>query len=193
MANLLIINADDFGYDPAVSRGIAEALHSGVVTSTTLMVNSPCAAEVAPLTKGYAVGLHLNLARWAPLSSGFPAALLRRGELDEGRAGELSPANVADETLAQLKRLEQLIDRPATHIDVHKHLHRHPNVLEGVALAAQRAQLPVRSIDEAMRSALKGYRVATNDHFLGDAATDAYWTLSRLRTELERLLSTGVV
>ena len=41
MTRRLILNADDFGYDPAVSRGIAESMRKGVVSSTTMIVNSP--------------------------------------------------------------------------------------------------------------------------------------------------------
>ena len=42
----LIINADDFGLTPAVTRGIYDAMTRGVVTSTTMMVNA-WAAEYA--------------------------------------------------------------------------------------------------------------------------------------------------
>lgn len=34
---ILIINADDLGYDPAVTRGILEAMRAGLVSSATLM------------------------------------------------------------------------------------------------------------------------------------------------------------
>lgn len=37
----LIINADDFGYTPAVTQGIIEAHKRGVVTSTTALPTSP--------------------------------------------------------------------------------------------------------------------------------------------------------
>ena len=38
-AKVLIVNADDFGLTAGVSRGILEAHRSGIVTSTTLLVN----------------------------------------------------------------------------------------------------------------------------------------------------------
>ena len=44
---LLIVNADDFGCTEGVNRGIAEAHVRGIVTSTSLMVNRPAAAEAA--------------------------------------------------------------------------------------------------------------------------------------------------
>ena len=37
----VIINADDFGYSPAVNAGIIKAYEDGILTSTTLMANMP--------------------------------------------------------------------------------------------------------------------------------------------------------
>ncbi len=193
-SQVLIINADDLGYDPAVTRGIVESIEKGVVSSTTLMVNTPHSEAAARDASGLAaIGLHLNLARHAPLSTGFPQALLAEGSLVEARAPDLEPALVEAEVLAQLARLEALLGRAATHVDVHKHLHRHRNVLDGLAAAARRARVPVRSLDQPMRDYLRSRGVATNDHFIGDAGAEAYWTLARLRSELERLPPEGVI
>ncbi len=189
----LVINADDFGYDPAINRGIVHAMREGIVTSTTLMVNTPFAEHAASMANGLAVGLHLNLARNRPVSNGFPASLLTNGELDEAKASGLPAEVVERETAAQLERLKALLGRPATHVDVHRHLHRHPNVLEGVLAVAASAGLPVRSIDEAMRQRLRERGVATNDAFVGDAGAGPYWTLERLRDVLGSLPSSGVV
>ncbi len=175
----LIINADDFGYEPQVTRGIARAMREGVVSSTTMMVNTPFSEDAAKDAHGLSVGLHLNLARWSAVSDGRA--------LDEGTAGTLSASFVHDETLAQLDRLRALLGREATHVDVHKHLHTHPNVLEGVAQAAKARGLPVRSISPGMRAALRALGVRTNDAFLGDAGTQAYWTLAQLEQDLATL------
>ena len=193
MTRLLIINADDLGYDPAVSSGILEAMRRGVVSSATLMVNTPHSEAAAASARGLAIGLHLNLARHPPLSAAFPPALLRQGELDEARAHQLPAEVVEAETRAQLSRLEALLGARATHVDVHKHLHRHPQVLEGLTRAAAALDLPVRSIDPSMRRALAGRGVRTNDHFLGDAGADAYWTLERLTAELAALPLEGAI
>ena len=37
----LIINADDYGYFPCISKGILEAASSGAVTATGILANSP--------------------------------------------------------------------------------------------------------------------------------------------------------
>jgi len=183
----LIINADDLGYDPAINRGIVEAMRRGAVTSATLMVNLPYSAEGAAQAQGLAVGLHFNLARGAPVSPRFPAPLLVGGAFDEAQVAALPPVVVEDEALAQLDRAGELLGRPPTHTDVHRHLHRHPAVLEGLTRAATRRGLPVRALDAEMRTALRSRGIRTTDHFLGEAGADAYWTTTRLAEALAAL------
>ncbi|HTS80965.1 MAG TPA: ChbG/HpnK family deacetylase [Myxococcaceae bacterium] len=175
----LIINADDLGYDPAVSEGIVLAMRSGLVSSTTLIVNLPHSAHGATLARGLAVGLHLNLARGAPLAPRFPAAMLRAGSFDEALVGALPADVVAEETEAQLARARELLGHPPTHVDVHRHLHRFPAVLEGLAEVAARRGLPVRALDGPMRARLRASGITTPDHFVGEAGGEAYWTKTR--------------
>ena len=66
-------------------------------------------------------------------------------------------------------------------------------MLQGLARAARAAGLPVRSIDGRMRRALEAAGVRTNQHFLGDAGAEAYWTLPRLQEQLAQLPDDGVV
>jgi len=59
----LIVNADDFGLRAGVNRGIIEAHKNGIVTSASLMVNRPYAAEAADYARGHpklSVGLHFD-------------------------------------------------------------------------------------------------------------------------------------
>ena len=63
----LIVNADDFGRSPGVNRGIIEAHGSGIVTSASLMVRWPAAAEAAAYAREHpdlVVGLHFDLGEW---------------------------------------------------------------------------------------------------------------------------------
>jgi predicted glycoside hydrolase/deacetylase ChbG (UPF0249 family) len=185
MPRALIINADDLGYEPQVTRGLIESMREGAVSSTTFIVNGPHSKEAAGHAKGLAVGLHLNLARWQKLSG--------QGEWNEADAPKLEAAVVEREVHAQLERFEKLLGHKATHIDVHKHLHKHAGVLEGLSRAAAAHRLPVRSIDKAMRQSLRKRGVATNDHFLGDAGKTAYWTLEQLESTLNALPKSGVI
>ena len=158
---ILIINADDLGYDPAVTQGIFEAMRGGVVSSATLMVNSPHAERAAASASG--------------------------GELSEPLARQLPAPVVEHEALAQLNLLEAMLGRPATHLDTHKHLHRWPAVLEAVCAVATARGLPVRSIDKAMRQALRERGIATADALIGDAGREPYWTLTRFQEAIAEL------
>ncbi|RKH71791.1 carbohydrate deacetylase [Corallococcus aberystwythensis] len=193
LARALIINADDLGYDPGITRGILQAMREGVVSSATLLVNAPDSGDAARQARGLAIGLHLNLDRGPPVAPGFPREWCTGdGGLAGSRVAGL-PADVVEaEALAQLEHLERLLGQAATHLDVHKHLHRHPQVLEGLSRVARRAGLPVRSIDAGMRAALKARGVATNDHFVGESGESAYWTPERFSEALAALPGEGV-
>ena len=109
MSVILLINADDLGYDPAVTRGILEAMNGGVVTSTTMIVNGPHSEDAGKKVNGagLGIGLHLNLARWAPLSKLVPKGLLGTDAgFVESKVVELSAEIVEHEALAQLARLQ---------------------------------------------------------------------------------------
>src|SRR5262245_42454536 len=69
-ARTLIVNADDGGVTEGVSRGIIEAGKSGIVTSTTVMVNRavPRALVEELLASGLGIGLHLNLTLGEPVT-----------------------------------------------------------------------------------------------------------------------------
>src|SRR3954469_1789752 len=104
-ARALIINADDLGYDPAVTRGILRAMREGVVSSATFMVNTPYSEAAAREAQGLCLGLHLNLARGAPVWPDFPPDFLEGGAFSEPRAPTLPPEAVEAEARAQLERL----------------------------------------------------------------------------------------
>src|SRR5438552_8888952 len=64
----LIVNADDFGQSCGVNRGIIEAHQNGIVTSASLMVLWPAAAEAADYARRHpklSLGLHVDLGEWA--------------------------------------------------------------------------------------------------------------------------------
>jgi hopanoid biosynthesis associated protein HpnK len=145
----LIVNADDFGLTSGVNRGIIEAHRCGIVTSATLMVNMPACEEAAALAqenKGLAVGLHLNLVDGRPVAdprqlptlvdtSGYffqrPRRLIKRLLL-----GRIRQAEVEIELRAQIEKGLKLLSE-ITHLDVHKHLHFHPLVLDVVLRLAR--------------------------------------------------------
>src|SRR5437870_1520781 len=60
----LVINADDFGYSDGINRGIVHTHRNGVVTSTSLIVTAPQAAEALAMSRDcpdLSVGLHFAI------------------------------------------------------------------------------------------------------------------------------------
>jgi predicted glycoside hydrolase/deacetylase ChbG (UPF0249 family) len=139
-ARRLIVNADDFGQSPGVNRGIIAAHERGIVTSASLMVRWPAAAEAADYGKAdprLAVGLHLDLGEWACRDSVWEP-LYEVVRVDDGDA-------VAAEVARQLASFRRLMGCDPTHIDSHQHTHRKEPVLGIASALAASLGVPLRS------------------------------------------------
>jgi predicted glycoside hydrolase/deacetylase ChbG (UPF0249 family) len=102
---LLIVNADNFGLSRGVNEGVLEAHANGIVTSTSLMVFEPAAADAARAAAEYqrlSVGLHF---------------------VHDGSADLDRPDEVASSFRVQLERFRELVGRDPTHVDSHHHVH----------------------------------------------------------------------
>ena len=146
----LIVNADDLGWTDGVNRGIVEAFHHGIVTSTSLLANGAAFAggvEAARSAPGLGVGVHLNLSDGPPVAdretvtsllnndgefAGGPESLLLR----RARRGLLL-AEVENEWDAQIQKVRDAGISP-THLDGHKHVHMLPGLLEIALKLAKR-------------------------------------------------------
>jgi len=148
------VNADDFGLSAGVNRGILEAHAAGVVTSASLMVNTPgfaAAAAAARQGPGLGVGLHLNLTAGRPVSppDAVPSLCGRDGRLHSharlvarALAGRLVAREVEQECAAQIERARAAGVR-LTHLDGHLHAHALPGVWRPVLAAARAAGIDV--------------------------------------------------
>jgi hypothetical protein len=153
----LIVNADDLGLSPGVNEGIIAAHQGGIVTSASLMINLPAAAQAAALAKEnpqLGVGLHLNLSAGRPLT---PCQRLCAAH------GSFLPfphllRRLAFSSAAQRQaraELEAQVERAVawglaiSHLDSHHHIHLFPPLLEWVARLAQALGLPLRLPVEA--------------------------------------------
>jgi predicted glycoside hydrolase/deacetylase ChbG (UPF0249 family) len=133
MAPRLIVNADDLGMTPGVTRGIVETMTEGIVSSATLMVNmpsAPAAAEFA-LRLRLAVGVHLNLTTGRPISAPdeIPSLVQPDGSFHshaEFRRRlltlKISMREIGREFSAQIEAARRMGIEP-THVDTHHHLH----------------------------------------------------------------------
>jgi predicted glycoside hydrolase/deacetylase ChbG (UPF0249 family) len=138
-ARYLIVNADDFGQSPGINHGIMTAYRHGIVTSTSLMVRWPAAAEAAAYAREHpslSTGLHIDLGEqilrageWVPL---YTVAPLK------------SESAVRSEVLRQLGEFDRLVGHPPTHLDSHQHVHLREPARAIIIELAQQLGIPLR-------------------------------------------------
>jgi chitin disaccharide deacetylase len=128
----LIINADDYGRSPDISRGIREAHLRGVVTSTTCMMNIPTtAADIALAlreTPELAMGVHLVLSMGRPLVRRESKSSItddngnffKYGPLLE-QVPHIKIEEAQAEWRAQIEAFIQEAGRRPSHLDSHHH------------------------------------------------------------------------
>lgn len=142
----LIVNADDFGRSLGVNRGVIEAYEGGIVTSASLMVRWPGAAEAAAYAVEHpnlALGLHLDLGEWVYRGGAWMPAY------------EVVPADdppaVTEETARQLAAFRRLVGRDPTHLDSHQHVHSREPVRSVLSEVAGDLAVPLRHYDPRIR------------------------------------------
>jgi hopanoid biosynthesis associated protein HpnK len=146
---LLVVNADDFGLDPAVNAAITKAHTDGLLTSASLLIAAPHAAAAIEFARSHpklGVGLHLCLVngRAAALPDNIPSLATVAGELPPSPfalSARLSSNKQLDidigiELRAQISQFMATGLRP-THFDTHQHTHLHPRVLKAVMRLAR--------------------------------------------------------
>lgn len=191
----LIVNADDFGRTPGVNSGVVEAHLQGIVTSATVMVLEPAAAQGVADAGRRAPRLSLGL-HFALTGGGRSASPPHRVRslLVDGRfrrfpaefPDALAPDEVARELEAQISLFEKIAGQPPTHLDSHHHSALHPSVQPVFAEAALRLGIPARASSVAARGALRGRGVRTADRFV-DGFYGAGATAENLRSIVRSL------
>jgi len=170
LMKLVVLNADDFGLDPAINAAVARAHTDGLLTSASLVIGAAHAAEAVEFARrhpGLGVGIHLVLVDELPKDSPWrvPSLACANGSLSTGplalsvalsfsRAAERA---VASEVRAQIERFLATGLKP-THLDAHMHAHLHPRALRIVAnMAGEYRICYVRAPVEPLRCAgIKG-------------------------------------
>jgi len=161
---LLIVNADDFGQSPGVTRGIVEAHERGIVSSTSMMVRWPAAKESASYARMHprlGVGLHLDFGEWAYRDGEWRMAY---HVVPEGNRSA-----VQDEAERQLDQFRRLLGRDPTHLDSHQHAHRDEPIRSIVLRLAQVSGIPVRHFTPGIRYCGSFYGQDDEGHSYPDA------------------------
>jgi chitin disaccharide deacetylase len=138
---LLIVNADDFGQSAGINRGVVEAHERGIVSSASVMVRWPAAAEAAAYGRrqpALSLGLHLDFAEWAYRDGSWTPLYEVVSVKDR--------AAVAAEVSRQLDMFRQIVGRDPTHIDSHQHSHREEPVRSIAMETARSLAVPLRQM-----------------------------------------------
>ena len=166
----LIINADDFGYSRAVTYGILDSYKTGILTSTTMMMNTGAtehAAETAKENPGLGVGVHLVLTFGKPLLNTHKTIVdesgnFRKLSIYENGNFEIDLEEVYKEWRAQIEKFLSYGLVP-THLDSHHHINSFGKLYEVYLRLAEEYSLPVRNNFPDLKNI--NSRVKTTDFF----------------------------
>jgi predicted glycoside hydrolase/deacetylase ChbG (UPF0249 family) len=167
----LIINADDLGLTPGCNAGIVRAISEGIVTDTTLMINTGYTQEAVTRLKQQGinrVGLHLNLTFGEPLmpAAEVPSLVDANGRFNRRisqAAPGMRPAEVKREFSAQVEKF-MATGLGLTHLDSHHHAHTYPAAIDAAISLAQQLGVPLRQAGEAVRQKIRDAGIAATDY-----------------------------
>jgi predicted glycoside hydrolase/deacetylase ChbG (UPF0249 family) len=153
-----VVNADEFGLSPEISRGILLAHRTGIVTSTSVLghcADLPAVARLLSETPDLGVGLHLSLLGGRPIAdpARVPSLLENEGEragqfptaarehLSRWLTSHLQPDQIEREFEAQIRRaLDAGLE--LDHLDTHHHIGFLPPISRTVETLARRFGIP---------------------------------------------------
>jgi predicted glycoside hydrolase/deacetylase ChbG (UPF0249 family) len=176
----LIVNADDFGYSASVNRGIAETHERGIVTSTSVMVRWPGAAEAGAYLRTHPslkAGLHVDLGEWA-YRGGDWVPLYHVVDTHDRAA-------LHAEVRRQLDQFRRMAAMEPSHLDTHQHVHQREPARSVLTEIGEELGLPVRHVTAGIRYCGEFYGQTAE----GSALPDAISVQNILR--LLRTLSPG--
>ncbi len=195
----LIVNADDLGRCPGVDAGIMRAHRDGIVTSATLMANSPDAEHAARLARAAPsldVGVHLVLTFARPLSdaSRIPSLVEPDGAFPS-RPGPVLGRARADEVLreyrAQYARAWELLDRRPTHLDSHHFVHDDPEVGRALGELARETGAAARVQGPGHKRGYRAMGIRTPDRFCREFQFTGHIDVPSLEQILGRIAKAG--
>ena len=153
----LIINSDDYGRTPDISRGIRESHLKGVVTSTTCMMNIPTTAHDVAIavqeTPRLGLGVHLVLTMGKPIlpPKAVPSIVDENGNHFRydpfiQNLPRLNINEVKAEWRAQIEAFIRAAGRKPDHLDSHHHAsYFTPELFRGMLELAQEYNCPIRN------------------------------------------------
>jgi chitin disaccharide deacetylase len=147
----LVFNADDFGLTDGICSGVALAIASGVVKSTTAMACTPGGkerlAQWGQKLRGH-IGIHLQLTTGKPCldPASVRSLVNERGEFPQfaSQVKAVDVSEVKREWEAQFRRLSEWNITP-THMDSHHHVGTKPDIVAAYVETAGLHGIPART------------------------------------------------
>ncbi|MFC1584826.1 ChbG/HpnK family deacetylase [Fibrobacterota bacterium] len=162
----LTVNADDFGIDPGISRGIFECISRGWINSISVVPFTDSATEslLRTITEKHprvAIGCHLSLIDTDPLLSDTPlysssqkSPYNYRQFLRIYLSGKFPGSSIYREWREQIKKITDL-GINVGHVDSHQHLHILPGLWPIAKKLQQEFSIPhLRVPFESLRRSL---------------------------------------
>ncbi|HLZ98709.1 MAG TPA: hopanoid biosynthesis-associated protein HpnK [Steroidobacteraceae bacterium] len=211
MRRFLIVTADDFGLHHSVNDAVEQASRAGILTAASLMVGAAAAADAvrrARTLPNLRVGLHVVLADGQAMlaSSLIPGIADDSGHMDDRMLARgiryFALPSVRRQLEAEIRAQFSAFAStglPLDHVNVHKHFHLHPTILEmllrigrdygapamripaepawfagrGGAWAARTRGILLMPWISLMKARLRAARVSHNDQIFGLADSGA--------------------
>ena len=156
----LIVTADDFGITNGVTKGIIEAISSGIVSRTSAMVctgQDICLQDLPHELFGR-IGLHLQLTDGIPISKAglVPSLITSDGSFPDHwrHLNDPNPREILIEWENQLGRLRSYGIEP-DHVDTHHNVHRFPKIFKAYCAFAKEHRLSTRPLSHNMAKRLR--------------------------------------
>ncbi len=160
MSLRLIINADDFGWDPAATEAILELASRNAITSTTIMANLVKEDELLELKKmtSLSKGIHLNLIDGKPITDPILIKSIVNADglfysslelFNRYLVGKVDNADINIEIKAQVDYLKSF-GIPISHADSHQHLHIYPFIGASILKALKQSGIEkIRNVNSS--------------------------------------------
>ena len=199
---LVIVNADDWGLNAAVTECILSCAQARAISSVSAMVFMDDSERAADLAREHDIdaGLHLNLT-CAFTATGVPsnllehqrrvAAFLRFERYARVLFNPLLARSFDYVTRAQIEEFERIYGAPPRRIDGHHHMHLSANVLAQKLLPTNAVIRRNQSFAAGEMSALNRWYRRTQDRHLARhfTTTDYFFDLCPIETSrLARIL-----
>lgn len=127
----LIVNADDFGFNENINRGIVEAYKNGIVTTTSMMVTKEGFEDAVRLSRensGLEIGVHLDLDNFFNIDHVSGVLLDRNVDVSKLK-------DIENEIIRQIE-IFKCNNIPITHLSSHHNVHLVEKVFEIVCSIA---------------------------------------------------------